>query len=92
MNLFGHLKGQKWKKLLKYWEKNGFLLTDLGFALPFQNFMPYIEIMKFWSILLVLIRIRTIPRTKLQHSFKDKKDKLRYPHLFYFQKKSPKSF
>ncbi len=46
LDLFENLKGQKWKKPLNILE-NGFLWTDLRFSLPFQNFMPDIEIMKF---------------------------------------------
>jgi hypothetical protein len=34
MNLFENLKGQKWKKQLNI-SKNGVLLTDLRFLLPF---------------------------------------------------------
>jgi len=37
-----------WLKLfLGALSKNGFLLTDLRFSLPFQNFMLHIEFMKF---------------------------------------------
>ncbi len=54
MHFFENWKGQKWKKQLKI-SKNGFLLTDLRFSSPFQNFMSHIEIMKFcqnhWSLM-----------------------------------------
>ena len=53
MYLFNNIKGQKWKKPVNILKK-GFLKTDLRFSLPFQNFMPHIEIMKFcqtdWSL------------------------------------------
>ncbi len=52
MYLFGHLKGQKWKKLLNI-SKTVFYKQILDFT--FQNFMPHIEIMKFyqnhWSLI-----------------------------------------
>jgi hypothetical protein len=46
MKLYENLKGQKWKKPLNILN-NGFLETDLTFSLPFQTFMPHIEIIKF---------------------------------------------
>jgi hypothetical protein len=46
MNLFGNLKGQKWKKTAQYFEKR-FFLQILDFHCPSKNFMPHIELMKF---------------------------------------------
>jgi hypothetical protein len=48
MNVFEELKRSKMEETAQYFEKQ-FFITDLRFLLPFQNFIPHIEIMKLWK-------------------------------------------